>query len=229
MRTTLGLTLALLLVCVASPAAATSDPTEALFSDTIQVIGDPVHLVPIPPGKAFEVKFKVGALQIAAKDTFEARLEIYAACKEVSPEYCAKRVARLRLETDELDDRVRVQLAGMSRREMKKLGVEATIVVPERSPLIVDMGIGALEIDAGPQDLQVGMSIGDLVVHAPSEGIGSVGISTRIGEAALETLEDPYISKRMMLLGAKVKWDEGEGDSRIAVKLGIGNAEVHLD
>lgn len=229
MRTTLGLTLALLLCSSAAFATESAVPPEVLFSDTIQVIGDPVHLVPIPPGKTFEVKFKVGALQIAAEDTFDARLEIYAACKEVSSEYCAKRVARLRLVTDEFDDRVRVQLAGMSRREMKKLGVEATIVVPERSPLIVNMGIGALEIDAGPRDLEVGMSIGDLVVHAPSEGIASVGISTRIGEAALETLDDPYISKRMMLLGAKVKWDEGEGDSRIAVKLGIGNAEVHLD
>lgn len=229
MRTTLGLTLALLLCGSTAFATETPVSTEALFSDTIQVIGDPVHLVPIPPGKTFEVKFKVGALQIAAEDTFDARLEIYAACKDVSPEYCAKRVARLRLETDEFDDRVRVQLAGMSRREMKKLGVEATIVVPERSPLVVNMGIGALEIEAGPQDLQVGMSIGDLVVHAPSEGFGSVGISTRIGEAALETQDDPYISKRKMLIGAKVKWDDGAGESQIAVKLGIGNAEVHLD
>ena len=47
--------------------------------------------------------------------------------------------------------------------------------------------------------------------------------------AALETPDDPYISKRKMLIGAKVKWDEGAGDSQIAVKLGIGNAEVHLD
>lgn len=229
MRATLGLTLVFLLSGTVALATEATDKAEVLFSDTIQVIGDPVHLVPIPPGKTFEVKFKVGALQIAAADTFKARLEIYAACKEVSPEYCAKRVARLRLVTDEFDDRVRVQLAGMSRREMKKLGVEATIVVPERSPLVVNMGIGALEIAAGPRDLQVGMSIGDLVVHAPSEEFGSVGISTRIGEAALETPDDPYISKRKMLLGAKVKWDEGAGESQIAVKLGIGNAEVHLD
>ena len=218
-----------LVLLIPTPALADNSESSALFSDEILVIGEPVHLVPIPPGKAFEVRFKVGALRIASGQTFDARLEIEATCKEVSAEYCAKRVSRLRLDTRELDDRVRVQLVGMSRREMDKLGVEATIVAPERSPLIVNMGIGALEIEAGPEDLEVGMSIGDLVVHAPAERFASVGISTRIGEAMLETVDDPYISKRKMLVGAKVNWAEGTGDSHISVKLGIGNAEVHLE
>ena len=113
---------------------------------------------------------------------------------------------------------------------MKKLDVEARVIVPSRVPLIVRMGIGDLEIEAGPENLDVGMSIGDLTVWAPSEGIGSVGISTRIGDASLRTASDPYVEgKRRMLIGAKVKWDEGVGDSRIQVKLGIGDAKVLLE
>ncbi len=228
MRSVVLLASVLMLLAFAAQANET-EPSGALFSDSILVTDKPIHLVEIPEGKAFEVAFKVGEIDIEARPVFEARLEIEATCKEVSREFCEKRVGRLQLKTRELDDRVRVQLTGMSRREMKKLGVEATIVVPERVPLIVKMGVGDLEVAAGPQDLEVGMSIGALVVTAPSESIGLVGISTRIGDASLDTRESGYQSgKRKMLIGAKVRWDEGPGDSRIAVKLGIGDAQVKL-
>ncbi len=219
-----------LLLLAAGSRATETDPSAVPFSDSILVTAKPIHLVEIPEGKAFEVAFKVGEIDIAARPVFEASLEIDATCKEVSREFCEKRLERLKLKTRELDDRVRVQLTGMSRREMKKLGVEATIVVPDRVPLIVKMGIGDLEIDAGPENLEVGMSIGALVITAPSESVGSVGISTRIGDASLDTVDDGYQSgKRRMLIGAKVRWDEGAGDSRIAVKMGIGDAQVKLE
>ncbi len=222
----------LTLVFAAAPPAATADPDRsgALFSDSIVVIGEPVYLVPIPEGKAFEIAFKVGELQIEARPVYNARLEIHATCEEVSEDFCRKRVERLTLKTKELEDRVRVELTGLSRREMKKLGVEATILVPERAPLIVKMGIGTLEIDAGPQDLEIGMSIGALEVRAPWEAFRSVGLSTRIGDASLRTVEDRHLeAKRRMLIGARLNWDRGPGESHLAVKLGIGDAAVRLD
>lgn len=219
----------ILLTLAAGAFAAGTEPSGVPFSDSILVTAKPIHLVPIPEGKAFEVAFKVGSIDIEARPVFEARLEIDASCREVSREYCDRRLGRLHLKTRELDDRVRVQLTGMSRREMKKLGVEATIVVPERAPLIVKMGIGELEIDAGPEDLEVGMSIGALQVTAPSDSVGSVGISTRIGDASLETVDVHQDGKRRMLIGAKLRWEDGPGDARIAVKLGIGDAQVRLE
>jgi hypothetical protein len=228
MRHLIATLLAFSAVTALQAATTSSETSGALFSDSIVVIGEPVYLVPIPQGKAFEVSFKVGELQIEARPVFDARLEIHATCKEVSEDFCRRRVARLTLKTTDLDDRVRVELTGMSRREMKKLGVEATIVVPERAPLIVKMGIGELEIDAGLADLDVGMSIGDLTVDAPSDRIAVVGITTRIGDASLETKDDFRDGRRKMLLGAKLQWDEGPGDSSIAVKLGIGDAKVRL-
>jgi hypothetical protein len=223
----------LLLCLLALPALAvadTAEEAEVLFSDSIVVVGDPVYLIPVPPDKAFEVSFKVGELDIEARPVSDAKLEVYAGCKKVSRETCEKKVGRLRLKTREFDDRIRVELTGLSRREMEKLDVEATVVVPERSPLIVRMGIGDLEIEAGPEDLIVGMSIGDLTVSAPVGEFGSVGVSTRIGDASLRTADDPTLEgKRRMLLGAKVRWDDGEGDSSIQVKLGIGDAKVRLE
>lgn len=223
------------LVCLAllAPLAALADTAEkpdVLFSDSILVVGEPVYLVAVPPNKALEVSFKVGELDIEARPVPDARLEVRAGCKEVPQETCQRQVAKLRLKTRELDDRVRVELTGLSRRDMKRLDVEANVIVPRRVPLYVRMGIGDLDIHAGPEDLVVGMSIGDLTVHAPSDGIGSVGISTRIGDASLRTSADPTMDgKRRMLLGSKVRWDHGPGDSRIEVRLGIGDAKVRLD
>lgn len=221
----------LALLSVALPAgAAPVESSGAVFTDSILVVGEPIHLVPIPEGKAVEVAFKVGELDIEARPRFDARLEVHATCREVSEDFCRRRVERMSLKTTELDDRIRIELRGLSRREMKKLGVEATIVVPERAPLIVRMGIGDLEIDAGPRDLDVGMSIGALEVTAPADAFGAVGLSTRIGDASLRTYDGGYLAaKRKMLLGARLNWSEGAGDSRISVKLGIGDASVRLE
>ena len=206
----------------------TEEVAEALFSDEILVLGEPVYLVPIPPGKAFEVAFKVGELDIEARPVREARLELRADCRETEPETCRRKLAKVELTTRELDDRIRVELRGLSRRDMKKLGIEGTVIVPRSVPLFVKMGIGDLEIDAGPQDLQVGMSIGDLTVRAARETVASVGISTRIGDATLRG--DDYLEgRRRLLIGARVNWLEGEGDARIDVKLGIGDAKVYLE
>jgi hypothetical protein len=224
------LTLLALTVLSGAALADTAEEPEALFSDEIVVVGDPVYLVPVPPDKAFEVAFKVGELDIEAQPVSDARLEVRAGCGETPSDVCGEKIARLRLETRDFDDRVRVELTGLSRRQMEKLDVDASIIVPSRAPLIVRMGVGDLDIHAGPEDLDVGMSIGDLTVHAPSEEIGSVGISTRIGDATLRTGHDPTMQgKRRMLIGAKVRWDEGEGDSRIKVRLGIGDAKVRLE
>ena len=32
-----------------------------------------------------------------------------------------------------------------------------------------------------------------------------------------------------MFLGSKVRWDEGPGDSRVSIELGIGDIDVRLD
>lgn len=222
------LALSILLLALAGAASSAEEP-RIRFSDTLLVVGDPVWLVPVPPGKAVEVAFRVGELDIDARPVSAARLEVRADCREMTREVCARRIERLRLESRELDDRVRVRLTGLSRREMKKLGIVGTIVVPSRAPLIVRMGIGDLDIAAGPEDLDVGMSIGDLTVRAPRHEVGSVGIRTRIGDASLAGpgLGDGGGDRRA-LIGARVAWSEGEGDSRIDVRLGIGDAKVRL-
>ena len=94
--------------------------------------------------------------------------------------------------------------------------------------LVAQIGIGDVDIQSGTRDLTVGMGIGDLTIRAPQSAIGSVEVKTRIGDASVRT-EGRVKSKRRMLIGAKARWEEGEGPSTIKVGLKIGDATVILE
>lgn len=197
-----------------------------VYSESILVVDTPVYMVEVPPAKAFEVAFRVGELDIESRPVTRATLELQADCRKLDPDVCRRKLSRVRLHTTELEDRVRVELRGLSRRAMRKLDVEGTIVVPERAPLFVKMGIGDLDIESGPQDLHVAMGIGDLSVHAPRQAVGGVEIKTGIGDASLHGV--PARTQRRRLVGAKVGWQDGAGDAHIQLRLKIGDASVRL-
>lgn len=214
----------------AAPAKVMAPPRAAdlpRFSDSIIVVGEPVTIVPVPPDKVFEVAFKVGELTIEARPIADARLELRADCRDVELEACRRQLAKITLSTEELDDRIRVSLRGLSRRAVRKMGIHGTIVVPSRAPLRVKMGIGDLEIDAGPEDLRVTMGIGEVTIRARRDAVSRVGIATRIGDAGLH--DGDHIESRRRFLGARVDWPSGKGEAQIDVKLKIGDAQVYLE
>ena len=215
----------LVLLLTAAGVGSAAD-SRLVYTESILVLGESMYTVEVPPSKAFEVAFKVGTLDIEARPVGSATLELRADCKKVPAEVCRKKLARVRLHTTELDDRIRVELRGLSRRGMRRMDVIGTIVVPESAPLFVKMGIGDLEIDAGSKDLEVSMGIGDLTVRAPKAAVGSVGVATRIGDASLRG--SPSAKERRRFLGARVDWRDGSGDARIDVRLKIGDATVRL-
>lgn len=220
-----------LLLCAALPwIAAATERTGELprFHDEIHVLGELPLIQPVERGQSVRIAFGIGELEIEATDDAEIRTDLRVDCKELDAERCRRYAERLRLEPRVVDDTVEVRLVGLRRSQRRKLGLEGRITVPRWAPLAVRVGIGDVEISAGDEDLAVSMGIGDLTIRVPRETVATVAMATRIGDASLRGAV--YVEgRRRMLIGAKLRWQDGEGSAAIDVGLRIGDAQVFLD
>ncbi|NHZ73137.1 MAG: hypothetical protein GWP16_01540 [Nitrospirae bacterium] len=181
-------------------------------------------------GQAVVVNFSVGELEISAADVGQVSTELTVRCRKLSPERCDSYRQRLQLVAETTGDQVSIRLAGLSLRKMRQFEVDGRIVVPRWAPLEVHMGIGDLNIDvSGEADLDVGMRIGDLQIHVPEQQVSSVNLSVGIGDAGIRGGSVDVQTVRHKLLGARARWDAGDGDAHITARLRVGDVGVALD
>lgn len=200
------------------------------FHDAISVTGESPLLVPVDFSQTVQVHFSIGELEISAADPSQVRTELIVRCRDLSAERCDSYRERLQLVAESTGDYVSLRLEGLSTRKMRKLEVYGRIVVPRWAPLDVRMGIGDLDIDiSGEADLEVGMRIGDLKVHVPKQRVSAVDLSVGIGDVGIRGEGVEVESKRRRLLGARARWESGNGDCHIAAHLGIGDLGVALE
>lgn len=219
------------LLCLMSTASLQAgESPQPEFHDAITVTENAPLLIPADRGQDVLVDFSIGELDITAADTDQVRTELRVKCRNLSPERCDSYSQRLQLVAETTEDRVAIRLEGLSARKARKLEVEGRIVVPRWAPLEVRMGIGDLEIDtSGEKDLTVGMRIGDLKIHVPRQQVSSVDLSVGIGDAGIRGGGVDVEAKRRKLLGARARWESGEGEAHIAAHLGIGDVGVVLE
>ena len=201
------------------------------FSESIHVLGDLPFIEPVDFGQAVTIRFGIGELDIQAWSSDEIRADLEVRCRpKLSQALCEKYRHRLRLEPHRGDEGIEVRLVGLPKYKLRKLHLDGRVQVPRWSPLTVRVGIGDVDIRVDTRDLLVEMGIGDLTVRAPADSVGTVEVSTRIGDASVSRSGGPAIAtRRRMLLGARVDWTGGEGDATISVGLKIGDAKVVLE
>jgi hypothetical protein len=210
-------------------AATDASPAELpTFADEIYVVDEIPLVVPVTPGEPIRIEFGVGELEVEAIEDSELRAEVRLDCRDLDRATCLERGKRLVIEPRRTASGLEVRMKGLSRRWLRKIGVTGSVRVPRSSPLDIDIGIGDVDIVSGDEDLRVDMGIGDLSVEAPGERVGAVTVRTKIGDASLTTAGESRPGKRVMLVGARVRWQEGQGPSTIEVGLRIGDARVRL-
>jgi hypothetical protein len=220
-----------LLAAAISTAPAGADPPPGdlpAFADEIYVVDELPLVVPVTPGEPIRIEFGVGELEVEAIEGSELRAEVALDCRDLDRATCLERGKRLVIEPRRTATGLEVRMKGLSRRWLRKIGVIGSVQVPRSSPLDLDIGIGDVDIVSGGEDLKVSMGIGDLSVEAPEDSVGTVAVRTKIGDATLTTSGESRPGKRVMLIGARVRWQEGQGPSTIEVGLRIGDARVRL-
>lgn len=174
------------------------------------------------------VEMEVGELTIETVDidAVEVRLDIR--CRNRSAT-CERRIELIEAVEDRRGDRLHVRVEGVSKTSSHRMEVEAHVRVPRAAGLIVDMGVGELDITGSERDVFVDMGIGEVRMWLDQEAVGSVFLDAGIGESALYGAADGAYSSRPFLIGSELDWDEGEGRAEVVVDLGIGEITVHLE
>lgn len=229
MRSTIVLAISLLALPAVSSWADTQD-TLPQFGEEILVLDEAPFIEPIEPGLPVFIRFGIGELDIETTGGNELRADLSVECREeLSDALCEKYRSRLRLEPRRTADSFEVRLVGLSKWKLRKLRLDGKVEIPRSSPLTVKIGVGDVDIRSDSEQLTVQMGIGDLTVRVPQSSVQSVEIGTRIGDASLSGADGHLDGKRRMLLGAKLRWDEGTGNARVSVGLRIGDAKVVLE
>ncbi|HVS64869.1 MAG TPA: hypothetical protein VMT85_15350 [Thermoanaerobaculia bacterium] len=204
-------------------------PDLPVYSEQIEVFGDRPVIAPVALGEPVSIVFGVGELDIEAAEISQLRAELVLECRKVREEQCGRYKRKLRVEPVRTAEGLEVRMSGLSLRILRRVGVTGRVLVPRWSPLTVDVGIGEVDIQAGDEDLSVRMKIGEITVRVPEEHVHSVSMRTRIGDAGIVLPDRHLEGRRRMLIGARAEWAEGGGDSRVDVKLRIGEARVRLE
>lgn len=209
----------LLLAGFAAPALASRDVVVRSESKTFNV--EDAHRL--------KIDVSVGEVHVqAGGDRIEARLEV--TCNAGSMR-CRERAERLQLEPTRSGDDVSLKMRGYDRdgkRGINHPQVDLHLTVPAALAVLVDMGVGELEVQGIEGDVTVDLGVGEARVDAPESAVKSVSLDVGVGEAHLSPRPQEAHHSGFLFLGNEVDWRDGTGRSRIAVDVGVGEAHVRL-
>lgn len=182
-----------------------------------------------PKGELEALRFEISVAEVVVSPGADGiRIEIEAECRHSGRE-CDEALEDLELTDRTRGDVLLVELDGFPKWGKGRLEIEATISLPKDFDFDIDLGVGDLEIDGLLGELDVELGVGKVDIAVPVKHLRSVNIDVGVGEAEILGAETRVEGRRSFLVGSEVYWAGGEGDKRIRVDVGVGEATVRLD
>ena len=166
--------------------------------------------------------FPVGELRVEATSGESVTVELTARCKW--GRNCEDSLEDVRIESSSSKSRLDVDIDAPRPWGKLKLELKATIQVPRGASLTIDMGIGELRVEGFENDLRIDLGIGEVSVRLPEAAIETLSVDAGIGDASVHGSSHHVSGRRSKLIGSEVYWDDGAGESRVTVEVGIGEA-----
>lgn len=186
------------------------------------------HEIPVTPEQRIRLDFSVAELEIVGHEGRLVVVEIEARCRW-SRDDCEEGLENLRIDTDSTDRKVFVELEGLPRWYKENIEIDGVIRVPRGQALEVDLGVGQIRIEGMASDLDVELGVGEVEVRAARRTTGRVRLDAGVGETHLIGADKGQLERRSLFVGSEVSWDEGEGEARIDVEVGVGEIDVRLE
>jgi hypothetical protein len=173
-----------------------------------------------------ELRLAPGTIRIEPSPDANVRvnLGVYCAFDELG---CEEKAERLALEAEYAGKSLEVRVDGLPSLASLGLNVRGEIRVPRGVALEVDFPAGELTIQGVAGDLNVDAGAGEIRISMREHDVRSVRLGVGIGEASLSVAGRGIEGSGW--LGQKVRWGQGDGPSRVAVNLGVGELDVRLD
>ena len=210
----------LLLGALAAAGAAHADSDVTVRSEAAQL--------PVQGARTLTLEVPVGEVNVVATDgdRVEARLQVR--CDRGS-DRCREKAANIRLRQARIGDELELEVAGFPRNNSgKSPSAHLEVLVPRALAVTLELGVGEVDVRGVEGDLDVELGVGEVRVEAPESAIGEVTLDVGVGEANLRPRPQGTRSSRFLFLGNEVDWDGGAGRARVAVEVGVGEADVEL-
>ena len=209
--------LATALILLATSSAASAEKSKELIENYT-----------LEPEQRLRIDVPVGELRIVPGKGQKIEVDLRVTCKWGSSN-CDKALEDIHIESRSTDRRLTLEVEGFPKWHMKWLQTEGTIRVPVAASLDVDMGVGELEIEGLQGDQRIDLGVGEVTVWVDKAIVHSVAIDAGVGDAQLHGTDRPVQEHRSMLIGSELYWNDGPGEAKINVDVGVGEASVWLD
>jgi hypothetical protein len=208
--------LALAATCAAGAPAAAGETTPGALTGSWPVAG----------ATSLHFELPVGELTLVATDGREVKAFAEADCWSDDPD-CEDAAEDYRFTTRRAGKRLIIKLEGPRFHFGNGPMIQARVEVPRSLLLDVDMGVGEISLTGFEKGADIALGIGEIAVHSPRQSVKVVRMRVGLGEANLD--DGRRSIERVSVFGSGIHWKGGPGRSTVAVKLGIGEANVVLN
>ncbi|GLS82910.1 hypothetical protein [Paraferrimonas haliotis] len=175
-----------------------------------------------PHGDTIELQISVGQLQVLASDDDKVHLDVMV---EADPESDGWRLfaSTPDLSDLELTSKTHKQRLLLELNKQKDIKQQWTLYLPKSQSLTVEMGVGEAEIGGVVDDLRVDLGVGTVRVDAEHSDYSELDLVAGVGDVRVDRAF-PGTSSRHMV-GEEFSY-QGQGDSIVSVKVGVGSVRV---
>ena len=103
---------------------------------------------------------------------------------------------------------------------------EWTVQLPVTAVTTIDLGVGEIAGVFCATELSIELGVGKVDVELPAASSGNIKISVGVGDASLRGAADEEYEKAFVSKDIRGK---GEGDNKVNVEVGVGEAKVALN
>jgi hypothetical protein len=181
----------------------------------------------VAAGNAVRVELPVAELRVVGHDSDRVEITVELDCSR-SSRRCLETAEDVELEIRDGTRGLEIGIGGLPKWSRGGMDMEVEIHMPQTSPLVLEMGVGDIEIEGLGSDLEAEVGVGEIEVAMSRHVVGDVEIDTGVGQASIE-VEGESVAARRFFLGDEVRWADGAGRARLSIEVGVGEVVVELD
>lgn len=173
------------------------------------------------------IDIPVAELEVLGSNGDSIEIEFTASCKRDHD--CKDVLDQLEFETHGSRNTLRIDLVGYPKWGKGRVELEGSIRIPRRLEVEVELGVGELEIKELSGDLRAELGVGEINAWVDKGTVRTVTLDAGVGEVELYGAGTRLEGRRSMLVGSEAFWDEGPGEARIFLEVGVGEISVWME
>ncbi len=181
--------------------------------------------------RAVRLDLPVGDVEIQGVEDSRVFIEVRVQCDR-GDDFCRDAANDVELVSRTRRNELRLDFDGVGDLGDHDMSLDIELHVPAALAVDVELGVGELRVGNLANDVTAEVGVGEVSVRMKEELVASVDLEVGVGEAKMRP--DPRRRSRSrwrtrgIKLGDDVRWDEGTGEARIRVDVGVGGIEVRL-